>query len=60
VTTAELIDAEIDSLNEPGLPALCHGPRVRNIHGVDEAVELASVVAGARALTRFVPAFMTK
>lgn len=44
--------------NELGLPALCYGPRVRNIHGVDEAVELASIVAGARTLTRFIPAFM--
>jgi acetylornithine deacetylase len=45
-------------LNELALPALCYGPRVRNIHGVDEAVELASIVAGARTLTRFIPAFM--
>ena len=43
-------------LNELALPALCYGPRVRNIHGVDEAVELASIVAGARTLTRFIPA----
>jgi len=47
-------------LNELGLPALCYGPRVRDIHGVDEAVELASIVAGARTLTRFIPAFMTQ
>ena len=46
-------------LNDYGLPALCYGPRVRNIHGIDEAVELASIVAGARTLTRFIPAFMT-
>jgi acetylornithine deacetylase len=46
-------------LNELALPALCYGPRVRNIHGVDEAVDLASIVAGARTLTRFIPAFMT-
>ena len=45
-------------LNELALPALCYGPRVRDIHGVDEAVELASIVAGARTLTRFIPAFM--
>jgi acetylornithine deacetylase len=45
--------------NELALPALCYGPRVRDIHGVDEAVELASIVAGARTLTRFIPAFMT-
>ncbi len=46
-------------LNELACPALCYGPRVRSIHGVDEAVELASIVAGARTLTRFIPAFMT-
>jgi acetylornithine deacetylase len=46
-------------LNELGCPAFCYGPRVRNIHGIDEAVELASIVAGARTLTRFIPAFMT-
>jgi acetylornithine deacetylase len=46
-------------LNELALPALCYGPRVRDIHGVDEAVDLASIVAGARTLTRFIPAFMT-
>jgi acetylornithine deacetylase len=47
-------------LNELALPALCYGPRVRDVHGVDEAVELASIVAGARTLTRFIPAFMTE
>jgi acetylornithine deacetylase len=46
-------------LNDYAVPALCYGPRVRDIHGVDEAVELASIVAGARTLTRFIPAFMT-
>jgi acetylornithine deacetylase len=44
-------------LNALAIPALCYGPVVRNIHGVDEAVELASIVAGARTLTRFIPAF---
>ena len=46
-------------VNELGMPALCYGPRVRDIHGVDEAVELASIVAGARTLTRFIPAFFS-
>jgi acetylornithine deacetylase len=45
-------------LNECGTPALCYGPRARDIHGIDEAVELTSIVAGARTLTRFIPAFM--
>jgi acetylornithine deacetylase len=40
-------------LNQFGMPALAYGPRVRNIHGVDEAVELASIVDGARTLVRF-------
>jgi acetylornithine deacetylase len=40
-------------LNQFGIPAICYGPRVRNIHGIDEAVELASIVTGARVLARF-------
>ena len=41
-------------LNEVGCPALCYGPTARHIHGIDEAVELASIVAGARTLARFI------
>ncbi|MGZ4333097.1 MAG: ArgE/DapE family deacylase [Gaiellaceae bacterium] len=40
-------------LNNFGVPALCYGPTVRNMHGIDEAVELESVVTGARVLARF-------
>ncbi|HEU5361996.1 MAG TPA: ArgE/DapE family deacylase [Gaiellaceae bacterium] len=40
-------------LNQFGVPAVCYGPRVRNIHGIDEAVELDSIAAGARVLARF-------
>jgi acetylornithine deacetylase len=40
-------------LNQFGIPALCYGPRGRNIHGVDEAVELQSIIDGARVLARF-------
>jgi acetylornithine deacetylase len=40
-------------LNQFGMPAVCYGPRTRNIHGSDEAVELASVVDTARTVTRF-------
>jgi acetylornithine deacetylase len=40
-------------LNQFGVPALAYGPRVRNIHGADEAVELDSILAGARTLARF-------
>jgi acetylornithine deacetylase len=36
-----------------GIPAVCYGPVAHNIHGVDEAVELDSIVEGARTLTRF-------
>ena len=41
-------------LNQFGIPAICYGPTARNIHGVDEAVELRSIVEGARTLARFV------
>jgi acetylornithine deacetylase len=40
-------------LNQFDVPALCYGPRAREIHGVDEAVELRSIVDGARVLARF-------
>ena len=43
--------------NQFAVPALCYGPRARNVHGVDEAVELASIVAGARALARLIAAW---
>lgn len=36
-----------------GIPAVAYGPRVRDIHGIDEAVDLESIVDGARALARF-------
>ena len=45
-------------LNEAGVPALCYGPRVRGMHGVDEAVELDSIVAGARVLARFMASWL--
>jgi len=44
-------------LNQFGVPALCYGPRVRSIHGIDEAVELDSIVTGARVLARFLARF---
>jgi acetylornithine deacetylase len=40
-------------LNHFAVPAVSYGPRVRNIHGIDEAVEVESIVTGARVLTRF-------
>ena len=44
-------------LNQFGVPAVAYGPRVRNIHATDEAVELDSIVAGARTLARFLAAY---
>jgi acetylornithine deacetylase len=44
-------------LNQFGVPALAYGPRTRNIHGPDEAVELDSIVAGARTLARFLAGY---
>ena len=40
-------------LNDFGVPALCFGAVAHDIHGVDESVELASIVDGARTLARF-------
>ncbi|HEU5419064.1 MAG TPA: M20/M25/M40 family metallo-hydrolase [Streptosporangiaceae bacterium] len=40
-------------LNQFARPALAYGPRAHAIHAADEAVELASIVAGARTLARF-------
>jgi acetylornithine deacetylase len=40
-------------LNDLDLPALCFGAVAHDIHGIDESVELASVVDGARTLARF-------
>ena len=44
-------------LNQFGVPAVAYGPVARNIHAVDEAVELASIVAGARSLARFLASY---
>jgi acetylornithine deacetylase len=44
-------------LNQFAVPALAYGPRARSIHAVDEAVELASIVTGAKALARFIGGF---
>ena len=55
------IDATTDArfyLNDAGVPALCFGPRTRGMHGVDEAVELASIAAAARTLGRFMAGWL--
>jgi acetylornithine deacetylase len=57
VSTNATTDARF-YLNEAGVPALCFGPRTRGMHGVDEAVELASIAAGARTLSRFMAAWL--
>ena len=44
-------------LNQFGIPAVAYGPRARNIHAADESVELASIVAGARTLARFLAGY---
>jgi acetylornithine deacetylase len=40
-------------LNQFGMPAVAYGPRTRNMHGTDEAVELDSIVDVARTVARF-------
>jgi acetylornithine deacetylase len=55
------IDATTDArfyLNDAGVPALCFGPRTRGMHGVDEAVELASIAAAARTLARLMAGWL--
>lgn len=44
-------------VNQYGMPALAYGPRTRNIHGPGEAVELGSIVAGARTPARFLAGY---
>jgi len=44
-------------LNQYGIPAVAYGPRARNIHAADEAVELASIVRGAQTMARFIASF---
>lgn len=38
---------------QAGIPAVCFGPVGHDLHGIDEAVELDSIVAAARTLSRF-------
>jgi acetylornithine deacetylase len=41
-------------LNDFDVPALCYGPTAHDIHGIDESVELDSIVDGAKTLARFI------
>jgi acetylornithine deacetylase len=47
-------------LNQFGVPAVAYGPRTRNMHGTDEAVELQSIVDVARTVTRFLTSWYSK
>ena len=40
-------------LNDFGIPAVCFGAIGHNLHGIDESVELQSIVDAARTLARF-------
>ncbi|HEY8588146.1 MAG TPA: M20/M25/M40 family metallo-hydrolase [Naasia sp.] len=40
-------------LNDFGIPAVCYGAVAHGMHGIDESVELQSIVDGARTLARF-------
>jgi acetylornithine deacetylase len=56
----EVIGSTTDAryyVNQFARPALAYGPRARHIHAADEAVELASIVAGAKALARFIAGY---
>jgi acetylornithine deacetylase len=41
-------------LEEFGIPAVCYGPIAHDMHGVDESVELQSIVDAAETLARFI------
>lgn len=51
-STAATTDARF-YVNQYGIPAVAYGPRTRNMHGADEAVEIASVADTARTVARF-------
>jgi len=53
VAMASTTDARL-YINDFDVPALCYGPVAHDIHGIDESVELSSIVAGARTLARFI------
>ena len=52
VTIGSTTDARF-YVNQFGVPAIAYGPRTRNMHGTDEAVELDSIVECARVVARF-------
>lgn len=50
---ASTTDARI-YLNDFAIPAICFGATAHDIHGIDESVELQSIVDAARTLARFI------
>ena len=50
---ASTTDARV-YLNQFGIPAICFGATAHDIHGIDELVELQSIVDAARTLARFI------
>lgn len=59
VTIGSTTDARF-YLNQFDMPAIAYGPVTRNMHGTDEAVELASIVATARTVARFLRAWFAE
>jgi acetylornithine deacetylase len=59
VAMASTTDARL-YINDFDVPAVCYGPAAHDIHGIDESVELSSIVAGARTLARFIADWYTK
>jgi acetylornithine deacetylase len=53
IAMASTTDARL-YLNDADVPAVCYGPTANDIHGIDESVELRSIVDGAKTLARFV------
>lgn len=47
-------------INDFDVPAICYGPRVGGMHGVDEFVDLDSIASGARTLTRFIANYFSE
>lgn len=41
-------------LNDFGIPAVCYGATGHDFHGIDESVELQSIIDAARTLARFI------
>lgn len=52
VSVGSTTDARL-YVNRFGVPAAAYGPRTRNMHGTDEAVELDSIAVCAAAVARF-------